>query len=71
MASKLDVKKLGELQLYLLHRDLCHVHFHKALCGEAVISLTSAWQNNNLIITKKLVALPASHQLINVKLQIT
>lgn len=36
MTSKLDVKKLGELQFYLLHRDLCHVHINKALCGEFV-----------------------------------
>lgn len=34
MAPKLNVKKLWELQFYLLHRDLCHVNFHRALCGE-------------------------------------
>lgn len=51
MASKVNVKKLGELQFYLLHRDLCHVHFRKALCGERfmgeVIDAPVLQNNNN------------------------
>lgn len=40
MTSKLNVKKLGELQFYLLHGDLRHVHFHKTLCGEVLKGVT-------------------------------